>query len=451
MATNGHHAADSAAHDLTIQRYKEFVNTSFVAAIEPVAIGKAEGATVWDQDGTEYIDCFAGIAVNNAGHRHPKVIAAAKAQMDHLVHGATYIYHVPVVGELAENLARVSPGRLQKTFFGNSGAEGIETAMRLAKAYTGRHEFITLTHSFHGRTNATLAITGNKARKTRGGPYIPGVAFAPVPYTYRNPFRTEDPEEVAERCAEAIEWAIQYQTAGDVAAFVSETVWGEGGIIIPPASYFQRVKEILDRHGILFICDEVQSGYGRCGSLFAIEQFGVEPDIMVAAKGIADGFPLAATIAKPEIADCLKPGEHLSTFGGNPVSCAAALATLQVMEEEDLPGQSMRKGARTLDQLRGLQEEFPVIGEVRGLGLMLGVELVRDRRTKEPANTEAAAIRKFCREQGVLVGVGGQAGNVIRFQPPLVISESALDQAVETLRAALTAVVGPARVAAVAD
>ena len=440
-----------SAHDLTLQRYKDYVNTSFVAAIEPIAIGKAEGATVWDQDGTEYIDCFAGIAVNNAGHRHPKVIAAAKAQMDHLVHGATYIYNIPVVGELAENLARVSPGRLQKTFFGNSGAEGIETAMRLAKAYSGRHEFITLTHSFHGRTNATLAITGNKARKTRGGPYIPGVAFAPVPYTYRNPFRTEDPEEVAERCAEAIEWAIQYQTAGDVAAFVSETVWGEGGIIIPPASYFQRVKEILDRHGILFICDEVQSGYGRCGSLFAIEQFGVEPDIMVAAKGIADGFPLAATIARPEIADCLRPGEHLSTFGGNPVSCAAALATLQVMEEEDLPGQSMRKGARTLDQLRGLQEEFPVIGEVRGLGLMLGVELVRDRKTKEPANTEAAAIRKFCREQGVLVGVGGQAGNVIRFQPPLVISESALDQAVETLRAALVAVVGPARVAAVAD
>lgn len=440
-----------SAHDLTLQRYKDYVNTSFVAAIEPIAIGKAEGATIWDQDGTEYIDCFAGIAVNNAGHRHPKVIAAAKAQMDHLVHGATYIYNIPVVGELAENLARVSPGRLQKTFFGNSGAEGIETAMRLAKAFTGRHEFITLTHSFHGRTNATLAITGNKARKTRGGPYIPGVAFAPVPYTYRNPFRTEDPEEVAERCAEAIEWAIQYQTAGDVAAFVSETVWGEGGIIIPPASYFQRVKEILDRHGILFICDEVQSGYGRCGSLFAIEQFGVEPDIMVAAKGIADGFPLAATIAKPEIADCLRPGEHLSTFGGNPVSCAAALATLQVMEEEDLPGQSMRKGARTLDQLRGLQEEFPVIGEVRGLGLMLGVELVRDRKTKEPANTEAAAIRKFCREQGLLVGVGGQAGNVIRFQPPLVISESALDQAVETLRAALVAVVGPARVAAVAD
>jgi len=451
MATNGHHPADQAAHDATVQRYKDYVATSFVAAVEPVAIAKAEGATVWDQDGKEYVDCFAGIAVNNAGHRHPKVIAAAKEQMDLLVHGATYIYHVPVVGQLAERLAEVSPGRLQKTFFGNSGAEGIETAMRLAKAYSGRHEFIALTQSFHGRTNATLSITGNKARKTRGGPYMPGVAFAPMPYTYRNPFRTEDPEEVAERCAEAIEWAIQYQTAGDVAAFVSETVWGEGGIVIPPASYFQRVKEILDRHGILFICDEVQSGFGRCGSLFAIEQFGVDPDIMVMAKGIADGFPLSATIAVPEIADCLKPGEHLSTFGGNPVSCAAGLANVGVMLDEDLPGQARRKGERTLAQLRELQERFPIIGEVRGLGLMIGVELVRDRVTKEPANTEAAAIRRYCREHGLLVGVGGQAGNVIRFQPPLVISEDALDHAVRTLEDALVAVAGPARVPAAAD
>ena len=187
----------SAAHEQTIQRYRDYVTTSFVAAIEPVAVGRAEGATVWDQDGTEYVDCFAGIAVVNAGHRHPKVIAAAKAQMDEVVHAATYIYHVPVVGLLGERLAEIAPGRLQKSFFGNSGAEGIETAMRLAKAYTGKHEFITLTHSFHGRTAGTLSITGNKARKTRGGPYLPGIAFAPAPYVYRNPFGTDDPEEVA--------------------------------------------------------------------------------------------------------------------------------------------------------------------------------------------------------------------------------------------------------------
>ena len=430
----------TAAHDATISNYRDYVTTSFVAAVEPVAVARAEGATVWDEDGTRYIDCFAGIAVVNAGHCHPKVIEAAKAQMDKLVHGASYIYHVPAVGEAAKELARISPGRLQKTFFGNGGAEAIETAMRLAKAYTGKREIISLTHSFHGRSNATLAITGNKNRKTRGGPYMSGVSFAPCPYVYRNPFNTDDPEIVAERCAEMVQWAIDYQSSGDVAAFIAEPVWGEGGIIIPPASYFPRVKEVLDRHGILFICDEVQSGFGRTGKMFAIEHYGVEPDIMVMAKGIADGFPLSATIARADIADCLKPGEHLSTFGGNPVSCAAAVANIQVMEEENLAAESARKGERTLDRLWEMQAEHPSIGEVRGLGLMIGVELVTDRKTKEPATKQAAAIRKYCREHGVLVGVGGQAGNVIRFQPPLVIADADLDHAVDVLDAALKTV-----------
>ncbi|MCC6314615.1 MAG: aspartate aminotransferase family protein [Thermomicrobiales bacterium] len=449
MDGNGKHdaARGSEAHDATIQRYKEFVTTSFVASIEPISVAKAEGATVWDQDGTAYVDCFAGIAVVNAGHRHPKVIAAAKRQMDSVVHAASYIYHVPVVAQLAERLAEITPGRLQKTFFGNSGAEGIETAMRLAKAYTGKHEFISLTHSFHGRTAATLSITGNKARKTHGGPYLPGVAFAPVPYAYRNPFRLEDEEELAERCAEMVEWAITYQTSGDVAAFISEAVWGEGGIIVPPPSYFRRVKEVLDRHGILFIVDEVQSGFGRCGTLFAIEQSGVEPDIMVLAKGIADGFPLSATIARADIADSLRPGEHLSTFGGNPICCAAALANIDVMFEERLPEEAARKGAHVMSRLRELQTQFPLIGDVRGVGLMIGVDLVRDRATREPAPAEAVAVRKFCREHGVLVGVGGQGGNVVRIQPPLVIADADLDRAVDTLAAALAAVSTPAVVA----
>lgn len=431
-------ATSTTAHDETIAKYKQYVSTSFVAAVEPVVVGRAEGATIWDVDGTEYIDCFAGIAVNNAGHRHPKVIAAVKEQLDKVVHAATYIYHVPVVAEAAERVAAIAPGRLSKTFFGNSGAEGIETAMRLAKAFTGKREFIALTHSFHGRTYGTLSVTGNVARKTRGGPYMPGVAFAPVPYTYRNPFHTEHPEVVAERCADAVEAAITYQTSGDVAAFISESVWGEGGIIVPPASYFKRVKEILDRHGILFICDEVQSGFGRCGKMFAIEHYGVEPDIMVMAKGIADGFPLSATVARPEIADCLKPGEHLSTFGGNPISCAAAIANIEVMQEEDLPGQSARKGARTMGNLRELAADYPLIGEIRGEGLMIGVELVTDKKSKEPAKPQAAAVRKYCREHGLLVGLGGQLANVIRFQPPLTIGDNDLDRAVEILDAALS-------------
>lgn len=425
------------AHDAAIRGYRDYVTTSFVAAIEPIVVAKAEGATIWDADGAEYVDCFAGISVVNAGHRHPKVIAAAKAQMDQVVHAGSYIYHVPVVAEAAKELARISPGALQKTFFGNSGAEGIETAMRLAKAYTGKHEFITLTHSFHGRTNATLAITGNKARKTRGGPYVSGISFAPAPYVYRNPFNTDDPDNVAQRCAEMVEWAINYQSSGDVAAFIAEPVMGEGGILVPPANYFKYVKEVLDRHGILFIADEVQSGFGRTGKMFAIEHYGVEPDIMVMAKGIADGFPLAATIARPEIADSLRPGEHLSTFGGNPVSCAAAVANIQVMEEENLAAESARKGENALDRLWELQATNPLIGDVRGLGLMIGVELVTDRRTKEPASKAAAGIRAYCREQGVLIGAGGQQGNVLRLQPPLVITDGALDRAIDVLTAGI--------------
>jgi 4-aminobutyrate aminotransferase-like enzyme len=345
---------------------------------------------------------------------------------------------VPVVAEAAEKLANVSPGRLQKTFFANSGAEGIETALRLAKAHTGKREVISLTQSFHGRTYATLSITGNKARKSHGGPYMPGVAWAPMPYTYRNPFGTDDPEVVAERCADMVEWAFEFQTSGDVAAFISEGVWGEGGIIVPPDSYFRRVKQILDHHGILFICDEVQSGFGRCGSFFAIEQFGVDPDILVAAKGIADGFPIAACIATPEIADSLKPGEHLSTYGGNPVCCAAASANIDVMLEEDLPGQSARKGERFMGGLHDLAGKHELVGDVRGIGLMMGMELVTDRKSKVPAKAQAAAIRRICRENGVLVGVGGQLANVVRIQPPLVISDEDLDRTLEVLDQALT-------------
>ena len=206
---------------------------------------------------------------------------------------------------------------------------------------------------------------------------------------------------------------------------------------MPPASYFRRVKEVLDRHGILFIADEVQSGFGRTGKLFAVEHYGVEPDIMVLAKGIADGFPLSATIAPPEIADSLKPGEHLSTFGGNPVSCAAGLANIEVMQEERLPEESARKGEHAMTRLREMAERHPLIGEVRGLGLMIGVELVTDRTTKEPAAKEAATVRRLAREAGVLIGVGGQGGNVVRIQPPLVIADAALDRALDVVDDAL--------------
>ncbi len=417
--------------------YHEFVNTSFVKGIEPVVVERARGATIWAADGTEYTDLFAGISVVNAGHCNPRVVAAAREQMEQVIHAASYIYYVPVVGRLAEKLAQIAPGRLQKTFFGNSGAEAIEGAMRLAKAYTGKTEFIALQGSFHGRTNATLSVTGNMARKTHGGPYLPGVAFAPNPNPYRCRFCDGN---CTLGCADAVEDVIRYQTAGDVAAFIAEPVMGEGGIIVPHPDYFKRVKAILDQYNILFIADEVQSGFGRTGMMFAIEHFGVEPDLMAMAKGIADGFPLGAFIAPPEIADSFQPGEHLSTFGGNPVSCAAGIANIDVLMEECLPQRSAELGSWVEQQLQAMAERHPIIGDVRGLGLMIGVELVLDRSTKQPAPAQAVEIRRYCRERGVLVGVGGQDGNVVRIQPPLMIPREQLERALEVLDGALGAV-----------
>ncbi len=408
------------------------MNTSFTGGLEPVVVARAAGARIEAQDGRQYIDCFAGISVVNAGHVHPKVRDAAKAQIDRLIHASSYTYYVEPVADLAERLAQVTPGRLQKTFFANSGAEGIEAAMRMAKSFTGRHEFIALERSFHGRSVGTLSLTGNLSRKTRGGPYLPGVAFAPTPYPYRSRFKGS-PEEIGEQAAAAVEDVIRFHTSGDVAAFIAEPVMGEGGIIVPPKTYLPQVKAILERYGILLIADEVQCGFGRTGRLFAVEHFAVEPDILVSAKGIADGFPLSATIARPEIADSFKPGEHLSTFGGNPVSCAAAIANLDVMLEDDLPGRAARLGEQAMSRLRQASQDIPGVGEVRGLGLMIGVELVKDPGSKEPDAAQAKAVRAYCREHGVLIGVGGVDSNVLRLQPPLVIDEADLDQALQVV------------------
>ncbi len=421
----------------TERLYSEYVNTSFVKGIEPVVVDHALGATIHGADGEEYVDLFAGISVVNAGHSNPRIIAAAKAQMDRVVHAASYIYHVPVVAQLARRLAQITPGRLQKTFFGNSGAEAVEGAMRLAKAYTGRGEFIALQTSFHGRTSATLSVTGNAARKTHGGPYLPGVAFAPAP----NPYRCRYCSSCCTlACADAVEDVVKYQTSGDVAAFIAEPVLGEGGIIVPHPDYFQRVKQVLDAHDVLIIADEVQSGFGRTGAMFAIEHYGVEPDIMAMAKGIANGFPLGAFIAPPEIADSFRPGEHLSTFGGNPVACAASLATIEVLQDDRLVERSAELGAWCKSRLEEMARQHEIIGDVRGVGLMIGIELVLDHATKQPAAVEAATVRRLCREQGVLLGVGGQDGNVVRIQPPLVIERPQLERALEVLDDALRSV-----------
>src|SRR5438270_2499934 len=423
----------------TIQKYRDYVITGFMKSVVPIVVDKASGAVVTDENGREYLDCFAGISVVNAGHNNPQVIAAAKAQMDRLIHCASYIYHAKPVADLAEKIAQIAPRGLTKTFFANSGAEAIEGAMKLARLYSGKHEFIALQTSFHGRTWGTLSITGNQGRKKRGGPYASGIAFAPSPYVYRSLW-PDDPDQVARYCAKYLDDVIRYETSGDVAAFIAEPVLGEGGIVVPPKNYFREIKKVLDQHGILLIADEVQSGFGRTGKMFAIEHYGVDPDILVTAKGIADGFPLSAFTTRPEIAAAYKPGDHLSTFGGNPISCAAALANIEFMEKEDLCTKSREQGAYALQRLR-LQKRMPIIGEVRGLGLMIGVELVKDAALT-PAAAEAEAVRDACLNNRVLIGVGGVYGNVIRIQPPLVISRKQLDNALDVVEKGLAEVAG---------
>jgi 4-aminobutyrate aminotransferase/(S)-3-amino-2-methylpropionate transaminase len=415
----------------TIDKYNHYVITSMLARVEPVVFERAEGVQIVGEDGRKYIDCFSGISVTSVGHSNPDVLAAAKEQIDKYVHCCSYVYYNKPMANLAEKLAQIAPGRLQKSFFANSGAEAVEGAMRLAKTYTQKREFIALQASFHGRTYATASITGNWARKKRAGLYMPGVSFAPVPYCYRCAFGLK-PETCGMKCAEYLEDIIRYDTCGDVAAFVAEPILGEGGIIPPPEPYFKKVKEILDHHKILLIIDEVQTGFCRTGKMFAIEHYGVEPDVMTMAKGIANGFPVSAFIAPEEIANAFQPGEHLTTFGGNPVSCAASLATINFMEREKLADQVTEKGTLLKERLEAIKKNHPIIGDIRGRGLMMGIELVKDS-AKTPAVDEAKAVRKMCLEKGLLVGVGGVFANVVRMQPPLTITKVELDKVVDII------------------
>jgi 4-aminobutyrate aminotransferase / (S)-3-amino-2-methylpropionate transaminase / 5-aminovalerate transaminase len=415
--------------------YETYMITSMVAGFQPVVVARASGCTVVGQDGKEFLDCFSGIAVCNAGHCHPRVIAAAREQMETLVHCCTYVYYNPRAAECARMLAEITPGKLQKTFFGNSGAEALEGAIRLAKQYTGRKEIVCLSMSFHGRTVGTLSITGNRGRKKGSGPYLSGVAYAPAPYCYRCPFKLSYPT-CGCACAEHLDYVLRYNTAGDVAAFVAESVMGEGGILVPPPEYFKIATEIARNDGAVFVCDEVQSGFGRCGTMFAIEPYGVEPDIMCMAKGIADGFPLGAFTATAELAEAFTPGDHLSTFGGNPVSCAAALANIEVLRDDNLPAAAAERGAYLKERLTAFGRDCPLVGDVRGKGLMLGIELIKDA-DKTPAPDAAKACRQLCLDAGLLVGVGGVLANVVRIQPPLTLTPAEAERAADVLETVL--------------
>jgi 4-aminobutyrate aminotransferase len=421
-----------------IERDRSVVSPSYTRGY-PLVVERGAGAMVEDVDGNVFLDCSAGIAVNATGHSHPDVVAAIAAQAGRFLHmsGTDFYYDVQV--RLAEELAAVMPitGGV-KSFFGNSGAEAIEASLKLARYATRRQGFIAFHGGFHGRTMGALALTGSQSVHRRGfSPLMPGVFHAPYPNGYRCP-RGLTEDAYVDECLGYIENHLFTQLAApdEIAAVVVEPIQGEGGYVVAPDRFLQGLRDITRRHGILLIADEVQSGMGRTGRMFAIEHCGVEPDIVATAKGIASGMPLGVSSARADLMTWPR-GAHASTFGGNPVSCAAALATLKLLRES-LVANAAAVGAHLIASLKQLAGRHRFVGDVRGRGLMVGVELVRDRQTKERAPEERNALVLACFNRGLLILGAGR--NSVRFSPPLVLTMAQADIAVGIFDEALTEV-----------
>jgi 4-aminobutyrate aminotransferase-like enzyme len=397
---------------------------------EPLVIVRGKGLHLYDADGREYLDFFGGILTVIAGHCNDRITDALVDQARTLQHTSTLFATAPQV-ELAEKLASITPGRLQKSFFTNSGTEANETAIQIARAYTGRHEVVALRHSYGGRSALAMSISGQYAWRT-GGPALPGIVYAHNAYCYRCPFEKTYPD-CSLVCARDMEELIRTATSGKLAAFIAEPIQGVGGFITPPREYFSIVAEIIRRYGGIFISDEVQTGLGRTGGKwFGIEHWGVQPDVITMAKGLANGLPAGATVAIPEIADSFK-GLTISTFGGNPLAARAARATIDVIESEGLLENARIVGEHLRNRLEELRDRHTVIGDVRGLGLMQALELVRDRRSKQPAAEETARLMELARQDGLILGKGGLYGNVLRISPALTCSKTDVDDAIGLL------------------
>ena len=406
---------------------------------EPVVLESGSGLRLRDIDGREYLDFFGGILTVSIGHCDPRVTGPLKAQIDRLGHVSTLYPTLPIV-ELAERLARITPGRLSKSMFTASGTEADETAVVLAQVFTGAMEVIALRHGYSGRSILAQSLTAHSAYRAVPT-QIAGVKHALAPYCYRCPLGLTYPScEI--KCARDIEELIKTTTTGKIAGFLAEPIQGVGGFITPPKEYFAIAVEIIRRYGGVFICDEVQTGFGRTGGkMFGIEHWGVEPDIMTMAKGVANGMPLGVTIATPEIADAFKSAT-ISTFGGNPMSAAAANATLEIIEDENLPDNARIQGERLRAGLEELKRRHPkTIGDVRGLGLMQALELVEDEtaRNRTPAPKAANALMEETKRRGLLIGKGGLYGNVMRIAPSLTVGPAEIDEALKILGAAFVA------------
>ncbi len=405
----------------------------------PLVAKAAKGAVVEDVDGNLFLDFSAGIAVTSTGHCHPDVVRAIQKQAESLIHMSGTDFYYSQMPELARKLESLMPGGgAWRCFFGNSGAEAIEAAMKLARYKTGRWQFIAMQSAFHGRTMGALSLTSSKPVQREGfGPLVPGVTHIPYANCYRCPFNLEH-QTCGTACVKYLEDVVFKTTvdAGDVAAIVLETIQGEGGYVVPPEDFLTGIEEVARKHGILVIADEVQCGMGRTGRMFAFEHFDFHPDIVTLAKGIASGMPLGVMMARTDVMDWA-PGAHASTFGGNPVCLAAAIETVRLLEEQYVAN-SATIGAFMKSKLEKLQEKHPAIGDVRGLGLMLGVEIVKDRNTKEKVPALRDAIVDECFKHGLLLL--GAGPSTVRFSPPLMINREQAAFAVDTLSQAISAV-----------
>jgi alanine-glyoxylate transaminase/(R)-3-amino-2-methylpropionate-pyruvate transaminase len=412
---------------------------------EPLLLVEGHMQYLWDETGKQYLDGFAGIVSVSVGHCHPKVVEKVREQVGKLQHTTTIYLH-PTIGRLGQKLAEHMPAQsgLSVSYFTNSGSEANEIAMLASREYTGNCDVISLRNGYHGCTQGMMGLTAVGTWKFKSNPTV-NVKHATPGYCYRCPYGLEYPS-CDVKCARDIEDLIRYETTGEVACFIAEPIQGVGGAVVPPPEYFQIAYDIVRKHGGLCIADEVQTGFGRTGTKFwGFENWGVTPDLVTMAKGIGNGAPLGACVARPEIAAVMKNRLHFNTFGGNPVSVTQGLATLEVIDSENIQENALRVGGHLKERLLEVQERQALIGEVRGMGLMLGVELVRDRQTREPATKETADVVELCKDRGLLVGKGGLHGNVLRIKPPMCLTKDDADFLADCLEEVLEVIASSRR------
>ena len=403
---------------------------------EPLHLVKAKGSEVWDQEGRRYLDAIGGIVSISAGHNHPRIKEKMRAMLDEdAIQHTSFLYLSEYMADLAEKIATLAPAGLAKCYFTNSGSEANEMAILTARVATGQEVVVSLRHGYHGGTNTPLGLCGHSTWKFPHQPQA-SVVHAQAPYCYRCPFGA-DPKKCNLECAEDVKNTIETTTSGKIAAFIKEPILGVGGFIDASEEYHQRVQHIIRDYGGLYISDEVQTGVGRTGRhFFMSSSLGIEPDMVTMAKGIGNGAPMGAVVTKAQWADALKGKNHFNTFGGDPYQAMQALETINIIQDENLMANADRTGSYLLEGFRDMQKDFPVIGDVRGQGLLIGLELVKDPKTKEPAPELAAEIMERAKEAGLLIGKGGLWGNVIRMAPPMCIAMGECDELLGAMKKA---------------